>query len=92
MNIATLDWDDELLAAMDVPRAMLPKIVPSSQVYGEAGGFLAGVPVAGALGDQQAALFGQTCSPRGGEVHLRHRVLPAAQHRHHPDPQPDGGC
>src|SRR5690606_34756175 len=65
MNIATLDWDDELLAAMDVPRAMLPKIVPSSQVYGEAGGFLAGVPVAGALGDQQAALFGQTCFAAG---------------------------
>ncbi|QSB15713.1 glycerol kinase GlpK [Natronosporangium hydrolyticum] len=61
MNLATLDWDDELLTAMGVPRGLLPRIVPSSQVYGEATGVLAGVPVAGALGDQQAALFGQTC-------------------------------
>lgn len=65
MNIASLDWDDELLAALGVPRAMLPEIVPSSQVYGEARGDLAGVPVAGALGDQQAALFGQTCFALG---------------------------
>jgi len=65
MNIATLDWDDDLLAAMGVPRAMLPRIVPSSHVYGEARGLLAGVPVAGALGDQQAALFGQTCFTPG---------------------------
>jgi glycerol kinase len=65
MNLSTLDWDDELLAAMGVPRAMLPEIVPSSQVYGEAGGDLAGVPVASALGDQQAALFGQTCFAPG---------------------------
>ena len=65
MNIASLDWDDELLAALGVPRAMLPEIVPSSQVYGEARGDLAGVPVAGALGDQQAALFGQTCFAPG---------------------------
>ena len=65
MNLSTLDWDDELLAAMGVPRAMLPRIVPSSQVYGEARGDLAGVPVAGALGDQQAALFGQTCLSPG---------------------------
>jgi glycerol kinase len=61
MNTSALDWDDELLAAMGVPRPMLPRIVPSSQVYGEAVGVLAGVPVASALGDQQAALFGQTC-------------------------------
>ncbi len=65
MNISTLDWDDELLAALGVPRAILPEIVPSSQVYGEARGDLAGVPVAGALGDQQAALFGQTCFAPG---------------------------
>jgi glycerol kinase len=65
MNLSTLDWDDELLAAFDIPRAMLPEIVPSSYVYGEAGGFLGGVPVAGALGDQQAALFGQTCFHTG---------------------------
>ncbi len=65
MNLSTLDWDDELLAAFDIPRAMLPEILPSSYVYGEAGGFLGGVPVAGALGDQQAALFGQTCFHTG---------------------------
>ena len=61
MSLETLDWDDALLAAMGVPRAMLPEIRPSAEVYGEARGTLAGVPVASALGDQQAALFGQTC-------------------------------
>jgi glycerol kinase len=61
MSLETLDWDDALLDAMGVPRAMLPEIRSSAEVYGEAGGPLAGVPVAGALGDQQAALFGQTC-------------------------------
>jgi glycerol kinase len=61
MSLETLDWDDALLDAMGVPRAMLPEIRPSSEVYGEARGTLAGVPVASALGDQQAALFGQTC-------------------------------
>ncbi len=65
MNIHTLDWDDELLAAVGVPRAMLPPIRSSAEVYGEAGGRLAGVPVAAALGDQQAALFGQTCFSPG---------------------------
>jgi glycerol kinase len=65
MNLSTLDWDDELLAAMGVPRVILPTIVPSSQVYGEARGTLGGIPVAGALGDQQAALFGQTCFTPG---------------------------
>ena len=61
MNLATLDWDDSLTAAMGVPHAMLPEIRPSSEVYGTARGVLEGVPVASALGDQQAALFGQTC-------------------------------
>jgi glycerol kinase len=68
MNLSTLDWDDELLAELDLPRAMLPEILPSAHVYGEgsgAAGALAGVPVAGALGDQQAALFGQTCFAPG---------------------------
>jgi glycerol kinase len=59
MNLATLDWDDELLAAFGVPRSMLPTIMPSSAVYGNAIGALAGIPVAGDLGDQQAATFGQ---------------------------------
>jgi glycerol kinase len=61
MNLATLDWDDEILGIMGVPRSMLPSIKASSEVYGTATGDLAGVPVAGDLGDQQAALFGQTC-------------------------------
>ena len=61
MNLATLDWDDSLLAAIGVPRAMLPEIRSSAEVYGVGRGVLEGVPVASALGDQQAALFGQTC-------------------------------
>jgi glycerol kinase len=65
MNLQTLDWDPELLDAIGVPAAMLPEIRPSSEVYGEAGAPLAGVPVASALGDQQAALVGQTCFNAG---------------------------
>jgi glycerol kinase len=65
MDLATLDWDVELLAAVGVPEAVLPEIRPSVQVYGEAIGRLAGVPIAGILGDQQAALFGQTCFAPG---------------------------
>jgi glycerol kinase len=66
MNLETLDWDPEILKVMGVPRAMLPSIRPSSQVYGQAkGGPLDGIPVAGDLGDQQAALFGQACYDAG---------------------------
>jgi glycerol kinase len=66
MNLRTLDWDDQLLSAFGVPRAMLPEIRSSSEVYGEArGGPLEGVRVGAALGDQQAALFGQTCFDPG---------------------------
>jgi glycerol kinase len=66
MNLATLDWDDELLSAIGVPRSMLPEIRPSSAEYGEvAAGGLKGVPVAGDLGDQQAATFGQACFSPG---------------------------
>jgi glycerol kinase len=61
MDLQTLDWDDSILSLLGVPRAMLPAIESSSGVYGEARGDLAGIPVAGDLGDQQAALFGQTC-------------------------------
>src|SRR5204862_7806837 len=56
--LATLDWDDELLALFGVPRALLPSIVPSSGVLGEALIEGATVPIAGVAGDQQAALFG----------------------------------
>ena len=65
MNLETLDWDPALLDAIGVPRAMLPQIRSSAEVYGRAGGALEGVPVAAALGDQQAALFGQTCFAPG---------------------------
>jgi glycerol kinase len=70
MSLHTLDWDDDLLAALEVPRATLPRIVPSSHptAYGvtRAGGpFRAAVPVCGALGDQQAALVGQACLAPG---------------------------
>jgi glycerol kinase len=65
MDLATLDWDDGILAAMDIPRAMLPAIRPSSGVYAHARDVLGGVPVAGVLGDQQAALFGQVCFDPG---------------------------
>ena len=62
MNLATLDWDDELLSAIGVPRSMLPEIKPSSAPYGEiTSGVFKGIQVAGDLGDQQAATFGQTC-------------------------------
>ena len=66
MDLATLDWDDELLSIIGVPRSMLPEIRPSSAVYGEVtSGALKGIPVAGDLGDQQAATFGQACYSPG---------------------------
>lgn len=66
MNLKTLDWDDDLLAAFGVPRAMLPRIRSSSEVYGRVTSeVLPGVPLAGILGDQQAALVGQTCFAPG---------------------------
>jgi glycerol kinase len=61
MSLETLDWDEEMLGILGVPRAMLPEIKASSEVYGQAKGDLNGISVAGDLGDQQAALFGQTC-------------------------------
>jgi glycerol kinase len=60
-NYSTLDWDDEILSLIGIPRSMLPDVRASSEVYGDAVGDLAGIPVAGDLGDQQAALFGQAC-------------------------------
>ena len=65
MDLATLDWDDELLRIIGVPRAMLPQICSSSEVYGTARGLLEGIPVAGILGDQQAATMGQGCYEPG---------------------------
>jgi len=66
MNLHTLDWDPDLLSAFDIPRQILPAIRSSSEVYGPAKlDAVAGVPVAGILGDQQAALVGQTCFGAG---------------------------
>ena len=66
-NIHTLEWDDEILAELNIPKSMLPEAKPSSCVYGEtlAHFFGAKIPIAGAAGDQQAALFGQTCFTPG---------------------------
>ena len=66
-NINTLEWDDELLALLDVPKSMLPKPMPSSCIYGETLPTIFGGPIkiAGAAGDQQSALFGQTCFKAG---------------------------
>jgi glycerol kinase len=65
MDLQTLAWDDEILALMGIPKSMLPAIRASSEVYGQGVGDLAGIPIAGDLGDQQAALFGQTCFSPG---------------------------
>ncbi|MEV7781345.1 glycerol kinase GlpK [Kitasatospora sp. NPDC088351] len=65
MNLHTMAWDEKIAESMGVPLAVLPEIRSSAEVYGEAVGDLAGVPVASALGDQQAALFGQTCFDEG---------------------------
>ena len=70
MNLSSLDWDDEILNVLDIPRAMLPQIRSSSEIYGHIAGAshdspLRGIPIAGDLGDQQAALFGQTCFSPG---------------------------
>lgn len=66
-NINTLEWDDEILAELNIPKCMLPEAKPSSCIYGNAdASFLGGeIPIAGAAGDQQAALFGQTCFTAG---------------------------
>lgn len=66
-NITKLDWDDEILAELNIPRCMLPKPMPSSCIYGYADpSFLGGpIPIGGAAGDQQSALFGQTCFHAG---------------------------
>ena len=66
-NIHTLQWDDEILTVLGIPRQMLPEVKPSSSVYGstDAKLFEASIPIAGAAGDQQCALFGQTCFAPG---------------------------
>ena len=84
MNLGTLDWDEEILKLMGVPRSMLPTIRSSSEKYGTVNSSaLAGIPIAGILGDQQAALFGQTCFAAGDAKNtVRHRLLYADEHGH----------
>ncbi len=68
MNLATCQWDEELLKLFKIPRAMLPEIFPSATEYGKTKRFLDfpdGIPIAGIAGDQQAALFGQACFSKG---------------------------
>ena len=67
MNLDTLDWDEQIAADMGIPMSMLPQIRSSSEVYGvgREHGMLPGVPIAGVLGDQQAAMFGQACFSEG---------------------------
>jgi glycerol kinase len=66
-NIHSLDWDDELLKLLDIPRALLPEVRPTSEIYGETAAELFGapIPIAAAVGDQQAATFGQACFGAG---------------------------
>lgn len=66
-NINTLQWDEEILEELGIPKSMLPQAKPSSEIYGETDpSFFGGrIPIAGAAGDQQAALFGQTCFEQG---------------------------
>ncbi len=65
MDLRTLDWDQGMLDAFDIPRAVLPRIASSSEVYADAEGVLQGAQIAGILGDQQAALVGQACFEPG---------------------------
>ena len=67
-NIHTLEWDPQLLEILEVPKAILPQVMPSSTIFGEtdpAAFFGVRVPVSGIAGDQQAALFGQACFEPG---------------------------
>ncbi len=67
-NIHTLEWDKELLEILNIPECLLPKVVPSSRIYGETEGGLVGngkIPIGSIAGDQQAALFGQACYDTG---------------------------
>ncbi len=66
-NINTLEWDEEILAELDIPRCMLPEVKPSSGIFGftDPSVFGGEIPIAGVAGDQQAALFGQTCFEKG---------------------------
>ena len=88
MNLETLNWDPDMLKIMGIPRSMLPAIKASSEVYGKCvNSGLDGIPVAGDLGDQQAALFGQTCyDPGEAKNTYGTGLLHAVKHRYKTDP------
>jgi glycerol kinase len=75
LNLRTLDWDDDLLRALDIPRAMMPRVVATSGQLGTSASAIFGgeIPIASAVGDQQAALFGQSCF-RGAMAARRNRM------------------
>ena len=83
-NINDLCWDKEILQELDIPESMLPTTVPSSQIYGYTDPSFLGdeIPIAGAAGDQQAALFGQTCFHAGeAKKYIRNRMFPFNEYR-----------
>ena len=83
-NIYDLKWDDELLDILGVPKSMLPEVKPSSEVYAHTVDyhfFGQSIPIAGAAGDQQAALFGQACYEKEWRKHVWNRLLYAHEYR-----------
>ncbi len=76
-NIHTLTWDQEILALLGIPEGMLPEVKPSSCIYGETDPVYFGkpIPIGAAAGDQQAALFGQTCFQAGEAKILMEQVV-----------------
>ena len=88
-NIETLQWDEELLALLDLPASLLPEVRGSSEVYGHTTTdcFGGGIPIAGIAGDQQAALFGQACHQSGmAKKYLRHRLFHVDEYRRRDGP------
>lgn len=81
-NIRDLCWDRDILDILNIPECMLPEVRPSSCVYGETLPEIFGgsIPIGGAAGDQQAALFGQTCFSEGEAKHLRDRRICSGQY------------
>ena len=95
MDLETLSWDQEILDAFGVPASMMPAIKSSSEVYGtvHTSQLLREVPVAGILGDQQAATFGQAAlRHRRSQEHLRHGLLPASSTPARKSSTPRTGC
>ena len=98
MDLYTLEWDDDILQTLDVPPQILPRIVPSSDetTWGTSlkdGPLEAEIPVCGALGDQQAALVGQTCFDIGEAKNTYGTgCFSPAQYRHHSDRLPPGSA